>query len=248
MSRRWSPYEVNELNKYKIPESSWESFGEMPVEYITGHCDFHGLDIKVTKDTLIPRIESIDMIKLAEEKLKGKKDLAIADVGTGSGALAILLASRLPIKSLAMSDISPEALEVAKENAQRIIPEVKPKIFISDLMESYGEDKFDLIMANLPYIPSFRVKGLPLSVVDYEPHIALDGGDEGLELIRKFLPQAKEKLKPGGTIILEIDYAHVLEDFQDFGFDSVEVVKDEFGQRRFVVLLGEGEADADEID
>lgn len=248
MSRNWSPYEVNELNKYKVPESTWKSFGEMPVEYITGHCDFHGLDIKVTKDTLIPRIESIDMIKLAEDKLKGKTNSSIADVGTGSGALAILLASRLSIKSLAMSDISPEALEVAKENAEKLIPEVKPKIFISDLMDSYGEDKFDLIMANLPYIPSFRVKGLPLSVVDYEPHIALDGGDEGLELIRKFLPQAKEKLKPGGTIILEIDYAHVLEDFQDFGFDSVEVVKDEFGQRRFVVLLGEGEADADEVD
>jgi release factor glutamine methyltransferase len=248
MSRKWNPYEINELNKYKVPQSSWESFGEMPVEYITGHCDFHGLDIKVTKDTLIPRIESIDMIKLAEAKLKGKTNLSIADVGTGSGALAILLATRVTLYLLVMSDISEKALEIAKENAERLIPGVKPKIFVSDLMNSFGEEKFDLIMANLPYIPSFRVKGLPLSVVDYEPHIALDGGDEGLGLIRKFLPQAKEKLKPGGIIILEIDYAHVLEDFQDFGFESVEVIKDEFGQRRFVVLLGEGEADADEIN
>lgn len=236
MRRKWSAYEINELVKYKISESSWESFGEMPVEYITGHCDFHGLDIKVTKNTLIPRIESIDMIKLAEERLKGKNGLWVADVGTGSGALAILLATRLTIEFLAMSDISPEALEVAKLNAERLIPKIKPKIFVSDLMSNYGEEKFDLIMANLPYIPSFRVKGLPLSVVDYEPHIALDGGDEGLGLIKKFLPQAKEKLKPGGTIILEIDYAHVLEDFQGFGFESVEVVKDEFGQRRFVIL------------
>lgn len=236
MSRKWSAYEINELVKYRIPESSWESFGEMPVEYITGHCDFHGLDIKVTRDTLIPRIESIDMIKLAEERLKGKNGLWVADVGTGSGALAILLATRLTIEFLAMSDISSEALEIAKENVARLIPDVKPKIFVSDLMSNYDEEKFDLIMANLPYIPSFRVKGLPLSVVDYEPHIALDGGDEGLGLIKKFLPQAKEKLKRGGIIILEIDYAHVSEDFQGFGFDSVEVVKDEFGQRRFVIL------------
>lgn len=239
MSRKWSPYEINELIKYKIPESSWESFGEMPVEYITGHCDFHGLDIKVTKDTLIPRIESIDMIKLAEEKLKGKTKLSVADVGTGSGALAILLATRLPIDFLVMSDISSEALEIAKENVARLIPNDKPKIFVSDLMNEYGEEKFDLIMANLPYIPSFRVKGLPLSVVDYEPHIALDGGDEGLGLIKKFLPQTKEKLKRGGIIILEIDYAHVLEDFQGFDFELVEVVKDEFCQRRFVILCGE---------
>lgn len=236
MSRKWSLYEINELNKYRIPENSWESYGEMPVEYITGHCDFHGLDIKVTKDTLIPRIESMDMIKLAEEKLKGKTKLCIADVGTGSGALAILLATRITPDLLVMSDISAEALEIAKENAERLIPRVKPKIFVSDLMSSFGEEKFDLIMANLPYIPSFRVKGLPLSVVDYEPHIALDGGDEGLGIIKKFLPQAKDKLKPGGAIILEIDYAHVLEDFQDFGFDKVEVIKDDFGQRRFVVL------------
>jgi len=236
MKRVWSPYEINELNKYKVPENTWESFGEMPVEYVTGHCDFHGLDLKVTKDTLIPRIESIDMIKLAEEKLKGKPNLSVADVGTGSGALAILLASGLNLEFLAMSDISERALNVARENVAKLIPEIKPKIFVSDLMSSYGKEKFDLIMANLPYIPSFRVKGLPLSVVDYEPHIALDGGNEGLELIKKFLPQAKEKLKPGGTIILEIDYAHVLEDFQGFGFKSVGVVKDDFGQRRFVVL------------
>ena len=193
-------------------------------------------------------ISLLGRLVFPEEKLKGKTDLSVADVGTGSGALAILLAKRVSLEFLTMSDISSEALKIAKENVDRLMPGVKPKIFVSDLMSSYGEEKFDLIMANLPYIPSFRVKGLPLSVVDYEPHIALDGGDEGLGLIRKFLPQAKERLKPGGTIILEIDYAHVLEDFQGFGFESVEVVKDEFGQRRFVVLAGEGEADADEVD
>lgn len=235
-----SPYEQNWLRKFKIPEEKWGEIGEEPVEYVTGWAEFDNHLFKVNKDVLIPRIESMDIVNMAEKILVNKAVASVADVGTGSGALGIAVYLRRKKKDqktdMVMSDISNSAIEVTKENWKLLVGEDKVEILVSDLMVEYPNKKFDLIMGNLPYIPSFRVKGLPESVVDYEPHVALDGGNEGLEIIFRFLTDAKSFLTPDGSVILEIDYAHTLEDFTNKGFSKVEIIKDEFGQRRFVVL------------
>lgn len=235
-----SPYEQNWLRKFKVPEEKWSQIGEAPVEYVTGWAEFDNHLFKVNKEVLIPRIESMDIVNMAEEILANKNLVSVADVGTGSGALGIAVYLRRKGKNLktdlVMSDVSQTAVEVAKENWRLLVGEEKAEILVSDLMTDFPSKKFDLIMGNLPYIPSFRVKGLPESVVDYEPHVALDGGNEGLEIIFRFLTQAKNFLTPDGSVILEIDYAHTIEDFVGKGFSKVEIVKDEFGQRRFVVL------------
>lgn len=236
-----SPYEQNWLRKFRVPEEKWSQIGEEPVEYVTGWAEFDNHLFKVNHDVLIPRIESMDIVNMAEKILDSKENASVADVGTGSGALGIavyLRRKKVNMKTdLVMSDISQSAIEVAHENWRLLAGDEKVEILVSDLMSGYHKKKFDLIMGNLPYIPSFRVKGLPESVVDYEPHLALDGGKEGLEIIFRFLSQAKDYLTADGSIILEIDYAHTIEDFVNKGFSKVEIVKDEFGQRRFVVCL-----------
>lgn len=235
-----SPYEQNWLRKFRVPEEKWSQIGEEPVEYVTGWAEFDNHLFKVNHDVLIPRIESMDIVNMAEKILDSKENASVADVGTGSGALGIavyLRRKKVNKKTdLVMSDISQSAIEVAHENWRLLAGDEKVEILVSDLMSGYHKKKFDLIMGNLPYIPSFRIKGLPESVVDYEPHLALDGGKEGLEIIFRFLAQAKDYLTADGSIILEIDYAHTIEDFVNKGFSKVEIVKDEFGQRRFVIL------------
>ncbi len=235
-----SLYEQNWLRKFKVPEEKWSQIGEEPVEYVTGWAEFDSHLFKVNKDVLIPRIESMEIVNMAEKSLSVKDSASIADVGTGSGALGIAVYLRRKNKNqktdLVMSDVSQTAVEVAKENWKLLVGDDKVEILVSDLMTSFPDKKFDLIMGNLPYIPSFRIRGLPESVVEYEPHVALDGGNEGLEIIFRFLTQVKNFLAMNGSIILEIDYAHTVEDFVDKGFSKVEIIKDEFGQRRFVVL------------
>lgn len=235
-----SPYEQNWLRKFKVPEEKWSQIGEEPVEYVTGWAEFDNHLFKVNHDVLIPRIESMEIVNMAEKILANKESASVADVGTGSGVLGIavyLRRKRANKKTdLVMSDISQSAIEVATKNWKLLTGEERVEILVSDLMSNYLRKKFDLIMGNLPYIPTFRIKGLPESVINYEPHVALDGGNEGLEIIFRFLSQAKNYLTADGSIILEIDYAHTVEDFVNKGFSKVEIVKDEFGQRRFVVL------------
>lgn len=241
MSRKWSIYEQNQLMNYGYWGKNLERFGEAPVEYITGHCEFDGLDFKVTKDVLIPRVESAEMLPLLEQLVWDKAEVNFAEVGAGSGAIGIALYLRLRKKSKkvmgVLSDISAEAIEVAKLNAKKLIGVTSSlSVKTSDLLkEIRSPEKFDLIFADLPYIPTSRVPRLPESVVDYEPKIALDGGPEGLTLIKKLLIQAKDRLQEDGALILEIDYSHDLPDFVDIREYQYEIIKDEFGQNRFLV-------------
>lgn len=241
MARNWSVYEQNQLMKYGLWGKDLARFGEMPVEYITGHCEFDGLDFKVTKDVLIPRVESAEMLPLLERLVWDKAEVNFAEVGAGSGAIGIALYLRLKKKSKkvmgVLSDISAEAVMVAKLNAKKLIGITADlSIQTSDLLKEIKRpEKFDLIFANLPYIPTSRVPRLPESVVDYEPHIALDGGPEGLTLLRRLLVEGKERLESDGVVVLEIDYSHDLPDFVDIAEYQYEIVKDEFGQNRFLV-------------
>jgi len=246
MKRVWSVYERNQLRKWKIADNHLDKFGEMPVEYITGHADFDGLDILVNKDVLIPRVESVLMLTIAEELLIDRKEVVFAEIGTGSGAIGIALNKRLKEKGKrikgVLTDVSEPAVEMARQNYQRLFPDdTNLEIYQSDLMKSIpSELKFDLILANLPYIPTSRLPHLPESVKDFEPEIALDGGPDGLTLLKKLLIQTKDRLVADGVLILEMDYSHDISDFVDVTGYQYEIRQDEFGQNRFL-LARQGE-------
>ncbi len=241
MSRKWSVYEQNQLIKYGFGGKDLSRFGEMPVEYITGHCDFDGLDFLVNRDVLIPRVESAQMLPLLEKLVFDRSKVDFAEIGAGSGAIGIAFFVRLKKKSktvaAVLADISPEAAMVAEKNLKRLLGgESKIQVLVSDVMNKITfPASFDLIFANLPYIPTSRVPRLPESVIDYEPRLALDGGPEGLTLLKRLLVEGKDRLKSDGAMVLEIDYSHDIPDFVDIAEYQYEIVKDEFGQNRFLV-------------
>lgn len=253
-TRKFTPIEINHLLKYGFDPSRVTD--NRPVEYITCFAEFYGREFKVNKNVLIPRIETEDIIDLARLKIKGQKEkILFADIGTGSGAIGITFAAELIRIGQHfegyLSDVSKAAISIAKYNSKNILnsinencftgkltPESKIKIINSNLLENYPKTKqksFDLIIANLPYIPSSRINELDNSVKDYEPHNALDGGSDGLLYIRKLLSQAKNFLKPKGFIILEVDDSHTSS--QEFEKDwDIEIRSDQFEKNRFWIL------------
>lgn len=177
-----------------------------PVAYLTGHKEFMGLDFKVTPAVLIPRPETELLVETALQLLE--PDALVIDVGTGSGAIAVSLARHLPRGRVFATDLSEEALGIARENAAA--NDVAVRFYQGDLLTPLkGVVPFgaaDLIAANLPYIPSAHLAGLPVSVRQYEPGLALDGGGDGLELYRQLIPAAALFLKKGGHLLLEIGF------------------------------------------
>lgn len=245
--RRLNPYEIEHLRRFGQEKLIGSDIGKTPVEYLTNKVEFCGNVFKVTKETLIPRIESEELVELAIATLKKRKkdvrtELALADVGCGSGVLGISVAEKLlstnpthPIH-LYLSDFSETTLDIARQNAKKLLPnQVKVTFLISDLFEEYKDAKFDLILANLPYIPHDRIEKLDSSVKDFEPRLALDGGDKGLEVIKRFLNKAPRFLKPEGTILLEIDETQDLTELVDETMTG-EIRKDQFGKNRFAII------------
>lgn len=239
--RKLSPYELNQLQKWAL-KIDLESIGEKPIEYITGHAEFSDLDFLVTKDTLIPRIESEQIVETALRYIDDH-DLAhpvITDIGTGSGCLGISLAVRLSKRQIPytifLSDISPKALKVADLNSQRLLHSPENLFFLeSNLLEGFPKIKFDLLIANLPYIPTKNINNLDSSVKDFEPRIALDGGSKGNLFINALLSKLPLFLAKGGKAILEIDDTHTLNNFTIPKSLSATIENDCFGKPRFLV-------------
>lgn len=240
-ARTLTPYEQNELRRWS-PNTDPASIGSKPIEYVTGHAQFAGLDFLVTQDTLIPRLESEQILDLALEYIDnhGLAHPTIADIGTGSGCLGLSLAVRLTKRQLPytifLSDISLKSLKVADLNAQRLLHSPENLFFLeSNLFENYPSIKFDLILANLPYIPSKNINHLDSSVKDFEPRLALDGGVKGNLFINALLAKLPEFLAPRGLAIFEIDDTHTLSSFSIPKNLSVSLEKDCFKKNRFLV-------------
>ena len=174
-----------------------------PLPYVLGEWEFFGLKFTLTPAVLIPRPETELLVETALVWLNAHpKRRVAADVGTGSGCIPVALSFRVPDLAFMAGDISPEALAVARANVHRHGLDSQVHLVESDLMQAM-HGPFDLICANLPYIPEARLPELP--VTRWEPHIALGGGEDGLAFIRPFLQQAAEKLSPGGQVLAEID-------------------------------------------
>ena len=178
----------------------------VPLAYILGYREFYGINVMVTPTVLIPRPETEGLVEhTLFMALMGMetRELVIADVGTGSGAIAVNLALHLPAARIYAVDVSEPALDVAAYNIRAHGVADRVRLGHGDLLEAVPEP-VDLIVANLPYIPSGRLPELAPEVRN-EPELALDGGSDGLDLVRRLLSQAPRKLKEPGVILLELD-------------------------------------------
>lgn len=176
-----------------------------PVQYITGEQEFFGLPLRVTTAVLIPRPETEHLVEAVLGEVDCSAPLTIADVGTGSGAIAIALADRRPSARVFATDISPAALELAAENAARNRVAERIRFLETDLLEALmSEAPFDAVVSNPPYVAFADGKDLHPQVRDFEPATALFATGNGLDIYRKLIPQAHAALKPNGLLALEI--------------------------------------------
>jgi release factor glutamine methyltransferase len=197
-----------------------------PIQYITGEQEFYGLLLDVTPAVLIPRPETEHLVEAVLARLPKDVQLQIADIGTGSGAIAIALAVHLPQAEITALDLSPETLAVAAANARKHSVANRVHIIESDLLSAVGQSgqSFDAIVSNPPYIPESDRATLHPQVRDHEPAAALFAGPDGLDLYRRLIPQAHGALKPNGLLALEIGHgqrkaiAVLLESWQEVSF------------------------------
>ncbi len=183
-----------------------------PTQYIIGHQEFWGLDLLVSPAVLIPRPETEHVVETVLELVKeypfgGPGRLKLLDVGTGSGCIALALASELPHAEIHACDISDEALEIARINAARLALGGRVLFRRSDLLSVYAGDHFDFVISNPPYVGEADADKVQKQVREFEPRIAVFSGHEGLDVYRRLVPQARETLRPGGWFVAEIGFS-----------------------------------------
>ncbi|MBE5775699.1 MAG: peptide chain release factor N(5)-glutamine methyltransferase [Clostridiales bacterium] len=206
-----------------------------PVQYILESADFMGLKFHVDKRVLIPRQDTESLVEAAIAALISMKEPKVLDMCTGSGCIGLSIGSLVPHARITLSDISKDALDVARTNAKTL--GVDAVLRHGDLFAAVGKDRFDLIASNPPYIPRGDLSGLQREV-QHEPMLALDGGADGLDLYRRIAQGAKDHLNPGGYIYLEvgIDEARDVLDLLKENIDCADagVIKDLCGVERVV--------------
>lgn len=222
-----------------------------PIQYAKGWVEFYKLRFKVTPDVLIPRPETE---LLVDEILSSLQSITVLDLGTGAGNIAISLAKNLRLHprganvKIIATDISAKALKVAEQNAKLHGVEDRITFLQGDLLNFNHNDvrshtiliNPDVIVTNLPYIPTARILYLDSSVKDFEPHVALDGGEDGFDLYRKLFAQIKEKGWQPKLIVGEIDYTHgelaISEAQKYFSGSQVEVKTDLAHKQRILTI------------
>ena len=228
--------EVTEEEKEFVEEIYTKLANHIPAQYIIGYAEFFGIQLKVDERVLIPRPETEELVELILAE-NPETNLSVLDIGTGSGAITLALAKNRPDWSMTAADISQEALDLASENAKN----QKFNIFFkkSDCFAEISE-KYDIIVSNPPYISREDESEIGLNVLHSEPHLALFADEDGLAIYRRIAEDAKDYLKDGGKIYLEIGYKqgqsvpalfrkHLPE-------KRLRTLKDQFGQDRMVVV------------
>ncbi len=183
-----------------------------PTQYITGHQEFWGLDLIVSPAVLIPRPETEHVVEtvleLARECYREHPHkLRMIDVGTGSGCIALAMASEMSQAEIHACDISEEALEIARLNSVRLALGGKVLFRKSDLLSLYTGEKFDLVISNPPYVGEMEADKVQKQVRDFEPKIAVFSGKQGMDIYRRLIPQAEDVLQPGGWLVTEIGFS-----------------------------------------
>src|SRR6516225_9019844 len=206
--------EVTPEEQARYDEALSQRAQGVPAQYITGHQEFWGLDLIVSPAVLIPRPETEHLIETLLPRARAIPHPKIADVGTGSGAIALALATELPDSEIHATDISPAALEIAEANAARLQLEFRAshqhpperRLFFhnTDLLNGLEIGAYDFVVSNPPYVGQSEEDQVQLEVRKFEPRNAVFAGPTGLEVIEKLVPAAKNALKPGGGLIMEI--------------------------------------------
>jgi len=204
--------EVTADEQARYDEALRERATGKPSQYITGHQEFWGMDLIVTPAVLIPRPETEHVIETVLELARQYPAKSIVDVGTGSGCIALALARELPKAEITATDISPEALEVAQANAARHQLEKRISFVEADLLQkrdvaSYVSTEADLVVSNPPYVSEEERDKVQREVRKFEPKVAVFGGAHGFDIYRRLIPQAKDALKPGGWLVMEIGFS-----------------------------------------
>ncbi|UJD02158.1 peptide chain release factor N(5)-glutamine methyltransferase [Streptococcus oralis] len=227
--------EVTKEEELFVEEIYQQLAAYKPAQYIIGHADFFGMQLKVDERVLIPRPETEELVELILTE-NPEEQIRVLDIGTGSGAIALALAKNRPDWSVTAVDISQDALDLATENAK--IQNLQIFFKKSDCFTEISE-KYDIIVSNPPYISREDESEVGLNVLHSEPHLALFADEDGLAIYRRIAEGAKDYLKDGGKIYLEIGYKqgqsvpalfrkHLPE-------KRVRTLKDQFGQDRMVV-------------
>ena len=217
-----------------------------PLQYLLGTQEFRGLDMVVTPDVLIPRPESELLVEEALRAVAGIAEPVMADVGTGSGCIAVAIACECPEATIYALDISASALAVARLNTARQGMRDRIRFIQADLLGAFGAvESFDVIVSNPPYIVEQELEALQPEVARYEPRMALAAGPDGLAFYRRLLREAPSLLKPGGRLIMEMGFGQseaVIQLARQSGaFDSIERRKDAAGiERVLVARVGAG--------
>ncbi len=173
-----------------------------PVQYVIGETDFMGLRIRCDARALIPRPETEELVACAEEFLRGRDRPVVVDACTGTGCIACALAKRMPGARLVATDLSAAALELARENARALDAAVEFRQ--ADLLAGLPEAGADLVVSNPPYVATAEIARLDRTVRAFEPHLALDGGPDGLRTISRLVAEAAHVLKSDGMLMMEI--------------------------------------------
>jgi release factor glutamine methyltransferase len=210
----------------------------VPVPYLTHTSGFYGREFYVDERVLVPRPESEQVAEAAIERLRSGKGTRALDVGTGSGALAITLALEVPSLHVIATDISRDALDVAARNARALAVTELVEFVQCDVYRGDVDQRFDCIVANLPYVPTAEVP-LPPDPVAYEPPVAVDGGADGLAVYRKLTVKLGDLLAPGGSVVFEAAPATIYPLAQlvkdALRGAKIEIVSDYAGLERFIV-------------
>lgn len=214
----------------------------VPLQYIVGEVEFFGLKFKVDKRVLIPRPETEILVETVMRWIENREKIqTILDIGTGSGCIAVSVAKFMPQVKVAAVDISFEALSLAEENAILNLVNDRIRFIQSDLLSSFKPHAlaFDLIISNPPYICSHEISGLQPELC-YEPRIALDGGNDGLDFYRRILKDVCAVLKKGGLLLMEIGYGQrkPIDEIisRQNSLQVVKVINDYSGIERIMVL------------
>jgi len=210
----------------------------VPLQHLLGSVPFHGHEFVSDSRALIPRPETEHLVHLlADKRLKNQSPARALDVGAGSGCIGLSLAKQWPQCRVTLVDVSEDALELARLNAHRLgLEGANVSFFRSDLFEELGGERFDLVVANLPYIPTAEMNELSREVL-HDPHLALDGGADGLDIIRRLIDGAPGHMNSHALMALELHHDQagaVANLLQAAGFTDIQRAQDLSGIERFV--------------
>jgi release factor glutamine methyltransferase len=216
------------------------------VAYIVGTREFHGIPIRVDRRVLVPRPDTETLVEVALERTRSRHLHGEGlDLCTGSGCIAIAIARRRPTWHLVGTDISADAVSVARDNTARLGAVWSVRFVVGDLDTGLPPDeRFDLVTANPPYIPTAAIAELPPDVRDHEPRLALDGGPDGLAVVRRVVDVARQRLSPGGIVAIEVGHDQAGRTsalLGDAGFEAIERRRDYGGIERIVSGRWSGE-------